>query len=177
MARYSPARRRHMVRWPNAVSGHVTGFCRKIRGFLTWPWSIWGTVQMRVTPGPQNQAQRTQSVSPIGLVVNGLPCAASHTHTTSLRCHPHVPTFEPCPIWPCEVASKERRSMVIISGLDYPTSTQARLASFLRMPIPPPADITHEGTREPISRTSGTDDGGASSIAQARRRNSSAWSR
>src|SRR2546422_11559211 len=54
-------------------------------------------VQMRVTPGPQNQAQRTQSVSPIGLVVNGLHCAASHTHTTSLRCHPHVPTFEPCP--------------------------------------------------------------------------------
>src|SRR5437660_1014267 len=56
-------------------------------------------VQMRVTPGPQNQAQRTQSVSPIGLVVNGLHCAASHTHTTSLRCHPHVPTFEPCPTW------------------------------------------------------------------------------
>src|SRR5438132_96959 len=55
-----------------------------------------GMVQMRVTPGPQNQAQRTQSVSPIGLVVNGLHCAASHTHTTSLRCHPHVPTFEPC---------------------------------------------------------------------------------
>src|SRR5438552_8341814 len=52
-----------------------------------------GMVQMRVTPGPQNQAQRTQSVSPIGLVVNGLHCAASHTHTTSLRCHPHVPTL------------------------------------------------------------------------------------
>src|SRR5436309_3959179 len=48
--------------------------------------------------GPQNQAQRAQSVSPIGLVVNGLHCAASHTHTTSLRCHPHVPTFEPCPV-------------------------------------------------------------------------------
>src|SRR5437667_11497252 len=46
-----------------------------------------GMVQMRVTPGPKNQAQRTQSVSPIGLVVNGLHCAASHTHTTSLRCH------------------------------------------------------------------------------------------
>src|SRR5438128_11658089 len=59
--------------------------------------ATWGMVQMRVTPGPQNQAQRTQSVSPIGLVVNGLHCAASHTHTTSLRCHPHVPTFEPCP--------------------------------------------------------------------------------
>src|SRR5437899_7596286 len=44
--------------------------------------------------GPQNQAQRTQSVSPIGLVVNGLHCAASHTHTTSLKCHP---TFETCP--------------------------------------------------------------------------------
>src|SRR5207237_5054072 len=29
------------VRWPNAVSGHVTSFCREIRGFLTWPWSIW----------------------------------------------------------------------------------------------------------------------------------------
>src|SRR3989442_1230501 len=43
-----------------------------------------GTVQMRVTPGPQNQAQRTQSVSPIGLVVNGLHCAASHTHTRLL---------------------------------------------------------------------------------------------
>src|SRR5438093_12972641 len=57
---------------------------------------FFGMVQMRVTPGPQNQAQRTQSVSPIGLVVNGLHCAASHTHTTSLRCHPHVPTFEPC---------------------------------------------------------------------------------
>src|SRR5439155_19929239 len=56
-------------------------------------------VQMRVTPGPQNQAQRTRSVSPIELVVNGLHCAASHTHTTSLRCHPHVPTFEPCPKW------------------------------------------------------------------------------
>src|SRR5439155_11370388 len=40
-------------------------------------------VQMRVTPGPQNQAQRTQSVSPIGLVVNGLHCAASHTHDFS----------------------------------------------------------------------------------------------
>src|SRR5207237_1458917 len=60
------------------------------------PCPTWGMVQMRVTPGPQNQAQRTQSVSPIGLVVNGLHCAASHTHTTSLRCHPHVPTFEPC---------------------------------------------------------------------------------
>src|SRR2546426_9248674 len=23
--------------------------------------------------------------------------ALHHTHTTSLRCHPHVPTFEPCP--------------------------------------------------------------------------------
>src|SRR5437868_3236898 len=92
---------------------------------------FFGMVQMRVTPGPQNQAQRTQSVSPIGLVVNGLHCAASHTHTTSLRCHPHVPTFEPCPIWPCEVASKERRSTVIISDLDYPTSTQARLPAFL----------------------------------------------
>src|SRR5438445_9436643 len=42
-----------------------------------------GMVQMRVTPGPQNQAQRTQSVSPIGLVVNGLHCAASHTHDFS----------------------------------------------------------------------------------------------
>ena len=31
----------YRVRWPNAVSGHVTGFCREIRGFLTWPWSIW----------------------------------------------------------------------------------------------------------------------------------------
>src|SRR5437899_7464303 len=69
------------------------------------PCPTWGMVQMRVTPGPQNQAQRTQSVSPIGLVVNGLHCAASHTHTTSLRCHPHVPTlnhaqlghFLPCP--------------------------------------------------------------------------------
>src|SRR5438132_9352562 len=26
--------------------------------------------------------------------------ALRHTHTTSLRCHPHVPTFEPCPTWP-----------------------------------------------------------------------------
>ena len=34
------AQRRHPVRWPNALSGHVTGFCREIRGFLTWPWSI-----------------------------------------------------------------------------------------------------------------------------------------
>ena len=42
-----------------------------------------GMVQMRVTPGPQNQAQRTQSVSPIGLVVNGLHCAASHTRLLS----------------------------------------------------------------------------------------------
>src|SRR5439155_20851127 len=45
--------------------------------------ATWGMVQMRVTPGPQNQAQRTQSVSPIGLVVNGLHCAASHTHDFS----------------------------------------------------------------------------------------------
>src|SRR5438132_8003368 len=50
-----------------------------------------GMVQMRVTPGPQNQAQRTQSVSPIGLVVN-----ASHTHDFSQASTPHVPTFEPC---------------------------------------------------------------------------------
>src|SRR5438132_6907410 len=47
------------------------------------PCPTWGMVQMRVTPGPQNQAQRTQSVSPIGLVVNGLHCAASHTHDFS----------------------------------------------------------------------------------------------
>src|SRR5438552_16953239 len=46
--------------------------------------------------GAAEQAQRTQNVSPIGLVVNGLHCAASHTHTPSLRCRPHVPTFEPC---------------------------------------------------------------------------------
>src|SRR5438132_2967521 len=25
--------------------------------------------------------------------------ALRHTHTTSFRCHPHVPTFEPCPFW------------------------------------------------------------------------------
>src|SRR5438876_377205 len=48
--------------------------------------ATWDMVQMRVTPGPQNQAQRTQSVSPIGLVVNGLHCAASHTHDFSLTC-------------------------------------------------------------------------------------------
>ena len=30
-----------MVRWPNHVPGHVSGFCREIRGFLTRPWSIW----------------------------------------------------------------------------------------------------------------------------------------
>src|SRR5438132_547509 len=29
------------VRWPKAMSGHLTGFPRKIRGFFTWPWSIW----------------------------------------------------------------------------------------------------------------------------------------
>src|SRR5438876_9052838 len=29
------------VRWPNAMSGHLTGFAWKIQGFLTWPWSIW----------------------------------------------------------------------------------------------------------------------------------------
>src|SRR5438105_5413285 len=43
MARFDPPRptKTYPVRWPNAVSGHVTGFCREIRGFLTWPWSIW----------------------------------------------------------------------------------------------------------------------------------------
>jgi hypothetical protein len=23
------------------MSGHLTGFAQEIRGFLTWPWSIW----------------------------------------------------------------------------------------------------------------------------------------
>src|SRR6059058_770929 len=63
---------------------------------------FFGMVQMRVTPGPQNQAQRTQSVSPIELVVNGLHCAASHTHDFSQGVTPNVPTFEPCPfLIPC----------------------------------------------------------------------------
>ena len=69
-----------------------------------------GMVQMRVTPGPQNQAQRTQSVSPIGLVVNGLHCAASHTHDFSQVSPSHVPTFVPCP--KCSSAvSLTRRSL------------------------------------------------------------------
>jgi len=43
VARFDPVRptKTYPVRWPNAMSGHVTGFCREIRGFLTWPWSIW----------------------------------------------------------------------------------------------------------------------------------------
>src|SRR5207237_6803156 len=44
-------------------------------------------------------ATKPKSVSPMRIIVNGLHCATSHTHTTSLRCHPHVPTFEPCPTW------------------------------------------------------------------------------
>src|SRR5438132_11179851 len=32
-------------------------------------------------------------------MVNGLHCAASHTHDFS-QVHPHVPTFESCPTWP-----------------------------------------------------------------------------
>src|SRR5437868_11841097 len=47
------------------------------------PCPTWGIVQMRVTPGPQNQAQRIQSVSPMRIMVNGLHCAASHTHDFS----------------------------------------------------------------------------------------------
>src|SRR5438876_2424406 len=39
--RLSRATKAYPVRWPNVLSGHVTGFCREIRGFLTWPWSIW----------------------------------------------------------------------------------------------------------------------------------------
>jgi hypothetical protein len=43
MARFTPPRptKTYPVRWPNAVSGHVTGFCREMRGFFTRPWSIW----------------------------------------------------------------------------------------------------------------------------------------
>src|SRR5438445_13447942 len=39
--------------------------------------------------------------------------ALRHTHTTSLRCHPHVPTFEPCPtrdtFYKCSVQGNVRR--------------------------------------------------------------------
>src|SRR5438876_2679491 len=120
-------------------------------------------VQMRVTPGPQNPAQRTQSVSPIELVVNGLHCAASHTHTTSLRCHPHVPTFEPCrnlatfwqkwPSYPSGAAVGQRprtkkRGRESFSGILRPrfarpaARTQRRLQPQPPRRPPLPGDIT-----------------------------------
>src|SRR5438445_4150594 len=91
-----------------------------------------GMVQMRVTPGPQNQAQRTQSVSPIGLVVNGLHCAASHTHTRLLSgCRPHVPTLNHAATWPlfgkkwpsCPsgAAAGQRPRFFNLTGSDYGT--------------------------------------------------------
>src|SRR5436309_769525 len=74
-----------------------------------------------VEPSATNPA-----LSPIGIMVNGLHCAASHTHTTSLKCHPHVSTFEPCPTWPlfvekwpscsCASAGERRRELKGRSG-------------------------------------------------------------
>src|SRR5437899_12582435 len=32
---------RPCVRWPNPMSGHLTGFPKEMRGFFIWPWPIW----------------------------------------------------------------------------------------------------------------------------------------
>src|SRR5205809_1515656 len=91
-------------------------------------------VQMRGNTGAVEQAQRTQSVSPIGLVVNGLHCAASHTHTRLLSGHPHVPTFEPCPNFPHPAL---RRAS--------PSGPRMRPAAH-----PSPADASLSATCEPV---------------------------
>jgi len=63
---------------PNATSGSLTGFPRKIRGFLTWPGSIW-----------QCEAG-TENVSKGGSVILRMPTIASRIEN-DMRCATGTP--------------------------------------------------------------------------------------
>jgi len=56
--------------------------------------------------------------------------ALRHTHTTSLRCHPHVPTFEPCRIMDVLPPGRNPAGLPISKPFLIPTSDRpAKLAA------------------------------------------------
>src|SRR5438552_17878805 len=45
--------------------------------------------------------------------------ALRHTHTTSLRCHPHVPTFESCPILPAAQTILPDAQVILLGSANH----------------------------------------------------------